>query len=300
MDCECNLSCKFCYNHWRDGSSPRRRPSDPTIVCRVLQRLLSSLDIDVIVLSGGEITLRPDLLDIVSQISVKNIPIVLTTNGTLLTKHLIKQLISTGVATFQIPLLSCDQAMHDYLSGRPSWGNAARSLVMVREAGGVAVIVFVATEHNIDHFPSVVEASHLLGVRHLIFNDFVPNSGAGRINASELAVRDRFKILQVLKLAEEIASRLGLSIEVGTPLEIAQKSIVQFKQCYFSKCPVGPGQKRFVLDGFGNIRLCPQSSHIVGNILREDDIPAILNGSHGLFAEIDTTASESCICKYIG
>jgi Predicted Fe-S oxidoreductases len=59
----CNQCCRFCYNYWRDGSTPLP-PPDPAQARKTLRKLLSQASIGTISFSGGEPMLLRDIHDL--------------------------------------------------------------------------------------------------------------------------------------------------------------------------------------------------------------------------------------------
>ena len=77
----CNLRCPTCYS----GSSPDRSPAVPveTVLASVDQRLArEGGTLDVVMISGGEPTVHPRLLELLSQLVDRDITrVLLNTNG---------------------------------------------------------------------------------------------------------------------------------------------------------------------------------------------------------------------------
>jgi len=264
----------------------------------VLEELFRKTTVDSIALSGGEITLVMDLERIVKFLGQKSVPVVLTTNGTLLDRKRVKTLKESGISTFQIPILAGNKTIHDNLTGVPSWEKAIRSLVYIKDEGGQAAIVFVATRANLQYFIEVLEVAALLGIDRVIFNKFVGAAGAGLINRGRLHIDDVDELVHVLKDANDFARMHSLKIELGTPITLSPTEVNQLDCVSWHKCPVGLDQSRFVLDGFGNLRACPQSKHILGNIMDQhpDDI---LHSAPEIALFQDHPATE-CRCLAMG
>ncbi len=275
FDQRCNLKCSFCYNHWREEG--RRAPPipDTTSVLDVLRQLFQRVEVTQLVLSGGEVTLRRDFNALLSFIAQYQVPVVLTTNGTTLTSERIAYCMRMGVQTFQIPLLAANQPLHDSIAGVPSWERALESFVLLGDAGAEVALVFVATELNLHEFPDVVEIAAVLGVRKIIFNTFVGSSGAGKRNRAELEIHSRSRLIDTLSAANEIALNADVDIQLGTPLALTVNEKTMLTRVSGGPCPVGCDQRRFVLDGRGDIRSCPQSRRVLGNIRHDHPVDAL-------------------------
>ncbi len=141
----CNQSCRFCYNYWRDGSTPLPGP-DPVLARKTLKKLLSLTSVGTLAFSGGEPLLLPNIHDLALYARFKGCRVNVLTNGTLLTQDAVDNFKHIDLSAIQIPILSADPAVHDTLTNLPgSWkkATAAASMVvgvMPREACSVLVI----------------------------------------------------------------------------------------------------------------------------------------------------------------
>ena len=103
----CNLSCAYC-NEYDDFS-------DPVPVDQMYQRIdkLAALGTTLVVISGGETLLHPQLDEIIRRIRSHGIIAALITNGYLLTPQRIQQLNQSGLDHLQI---SIDNLQPDEIS----------------------------------------------------------------------------------------------------------------------------------------------------------------------------------------
>lgn len=261
----CNLACKFCFNYWKDGNSsaPKRITGEKTL--EALALVFQEFTCSKMTISGGEPLLREDLLDIVRFCSCRGASVVLASNGTLLTPERIGSLTGAGVATFEISVHSVDARTHDDLSGKACWEEAIAAIFQLRAAGANVVPVFVATHRNVAHFPVVVKMLCRIGIRHFIFNRFVP-TGLGLLHRDYLGVPDAPELIRCLVDADELAQACGATIHLGNPIELTPRDRERLSSVRFTSCPVTAGQKRWTLDVAGNLRRCNQSGISIGNV----------------------------------
>ncbi|MBR6457776.1 MAG: radical SAM protein, partial [Bacteroidales bacterium] len=167
----CNQCCRFCYNYWRDGSSPIPAP-EPSLARRTLKKLLSQASVGTISFSGGEPLLLNNVHDLVLQARFKGSRVNVLTNGTLLTDDALLNFVSLGVGAIQIPLLSADPAIHDYLTSVP--GSWEKALDALRRAcrQGIGVAVLVITKVNAPGVSETLELIRDCGVRTVMVNRF--------------------------------------------------------------------------------------------------------------------------------
>ena len=92
----CNFRCPFCYN----VDLVLNQPSLPSFSeTEILNRLQKEKDfLDGLVVTGGEPTLQPDLIDFLIKIKAENIPVKLDTNGS--QPEILKKLINQALVAY--------------------------------------------------------------------------------------------------------------------------------------------------------------------------------------------------------
>jgi MoaA/NifB/PqqE/SkfB family radical SAM enzyme len=265
LETRCNLGCLFCYNYWKDGSvaEPPARSTEDTLAA--LRDVLAKTECRSVAFSGGEPLLRPDLLQLIAFVRSHGVPGILTTNGTLLSRPKILQLMEAGIATFQIPLHSHRSSVHDHLSGGACWEKSLRAIVNVQACGGHVVAVFVATNLNLPDLPNVVRIAGELGMRRLIFNRFIP-TGLGTIYRNDIGVPGESELVRVLDLADPIGAQYRLEIHLGVPVEVPPDVSRRWRSVQLASCPVRFGQSRWTMGSDLTLRRCNHSPVTVNGI----------------------------------
>ncbi|KJR40434.1 Radical SAM domain protein [Candidatus Magnetoovum chiemensis] len=108
----CNLSCAYC-----------KLPEQKAMMSRkTVNRLLTSLKADhglmKVHFSGGEVFLHPDIFGILEDAAGLALQVNLTTNGTLLDKTKLRNLIDLSVHSISFSLDSANADVHDRLRGK--------------------------------------------------------------------------------------------------------------------------------------------------------------------------------------
>lgn len=273
LEPRCNLRCQFCYNYWKDGQHPvpRRLPTSDLLRC--LDDLLDGIKCEKAALSGGEPLLYPGLDDVLAYLVRRGIEAVLTTNGVLLTEDRLARLVALGLHAVQVPLHAATPAVQDELTGGRSWEASIRAILLARRLRVPVTPVFVATRKNLAELPKVLELLYLLGIHRVIVNRFVPG-GLGLLHHPELWFEDTDLIAQ-LGAAEPMAERLGMVMELGVPLPIANAHGTQLRQVVETSCPVGAVETQLTVDSEGNLKECSQSAAVIGS-LRHEPAAALL------------------------
>ena len=159
----CNLRCRHCYI---DAS--RKMPGELSReeAMRVLDEIADVHPETMLILSGGEPLLRPDLEDLVTRSAELGMMPVLGTNGTLLSPEKARRLAKRGLAGVGISLDSLLSARHDDFRGKKNaWNEAVEGIRSAREAGLEAQVQITLTRDNWKELPDVIRFSKELGSR---------------------------------------------------------------------------------------------------------------------------------------
>ncbi|MCI4336045.1 MAG: GTP 3',8-cyclase MoaA [Thermoplasmata archaeon] len=126
----CNLRCVFCHMEGQPAATAELTPTEIETVVRVASRL----GVDRVKLTGGEPTLRTDLVEIVSRISPHLSEVSMTTNGLRL-ETLARPLKEAGLARVNVSLPSLEPSVYRELTGVDGVGAAIRGIRAAAEAG---------------------------------------------------------------------------------------------------------------------------------------------------------------------
>ena len=262
----CNQCCRFCYNYWRDGSSPLP-PPDPGKTRRTLRKLLSQADVGTISFSGGEPLLLRNVHDLALAARFRGCHVNVLTNGTMLTEDALANFMSLGIGAIQIPILSADPAVHEYLTQLPgSWAKATdalRRVAAVLQNGAFAVLVITAV--NAPGVPQTLRLIRDLGVRNVMVNRF-NIGGMGLRNSKELVLDA--KTLKRAFADVEAFGRQYLEMHfvsgVCTPMCVLDPS--PFPHIQFTYCSTDFTRRPVTVNYRGDVRFCNHSPFVLGNI----------------------------------
>ena len=159
---KCNLDCLFCAGGGKEGSKDVR---DLT-TCEIIEKLDEVVDSNsMVAFSGGEPTLRADLIYLVRYASNKGATILLTTNATKLSNfNLALELVDAGVNIFSITLRGHNAKFHDYLTQtKGSFDRtfaAFKNLSCLRDDYGYHFDIqlkILVTKPIVRHMPQIIE-----------------------------------------------------------------------------------------------------------------------------------------------
>jgi MoaA/NifB/PqqE/SkfB family radical SAM enzyme len=138
----CNLGCQHCY--LTEGPVGRPKPAREELTLEEIRRVLRELaemGALFLTLSGGEVFLRRDFLDIVGAARELGFSVTVFTTGTLLTPQSAQALAALHPLSVEISVYSVRPEVHDRVTGIP--GSHARSLAALRllRDAGVTILI---------------------------------------------------------------------------------------------------------------------------------------------------------------
>ena len=164
----CNLSCVHCRAAATMG--PYEGELD-TKTCLNLLDQIQEMGDPIIILTGGEPLLRPDIFEIARYGTDKGLRMVMAPNGTLLTKDIAKKLVDAGIQRISISLDGSTKTSHDRFRGvEGAYEGALRGIQHAKEAGIEFQINTTITKTNLHEIQDIQNLAVSLGaVAHHIF-----------------------------------------------------------------------------------------------------------------------------------
>jgi AdoMet-dependent heme synthase len=164
----CNLACVHCRAAALD------RPYENELTTEEGLQLLDEIATfasPIIILTGGEPLLRPDIFELAAHGNQKGFRMTMAVNGTLLSAELTRKLKEVGVQRISISLDGASAASHDAFRQVPgAFEGALRGVRYAREAGLDFQINTTITRQNLPELPALHALTISLGaVAHHIF-----------------------------------------------------------------------------------------------------------------------------------
>ena len=204
---KCNLTCKHCYQDARPDACANELTTDEA---RTLIDQIAAAGFKIMIFSGGEPLMRPDIYDLVAYAASKGLRPVFGTNGTLITTEVAGKLKECGACAMGISLDSLDRAKHDSFRGlEGAWDATVAGMRACREVGlpfQIHTTVLDWNEHEVcDITDFAVEHG---AIAHYIF--FLIPVGRGKyINDTSLKVAANERLLRQI-----MAKQAEVSIDV--------------------------------------------------------------------------------------
>ncbi len=163
----CNLTCKHCYSISADTHFPGEL--DREEIFDVIDDL-KAFHVPVLILSGGEPLLRPDIFDIAHRAKDRGFFTALSTNGTLINKENIEAIRDVG---FNYVGISIDGTRKTHDSFRQMVGSFDASIAGLRlchEQGIKTGLRFTMTQDNAEELPQMLQLMDDEGVDKFYFS----------------------------------------------------------------------------------------------------------------------------------
>ncbi len=164
----CNLACVHCRAAATSG--PYAGELDTAACLRLLEQI-ASVDQAIVILTGGEPLLRPDIFEVARHGTDLGLRMVMAPNGTLIDAAKARQMVAAGIRRISVSLDGASAEQHDRFRGVPgAFEGALRGIALVREAGLEFQINTTITRANLNQIPAIQDLALRLGaVAHHIF-----------------------------------------------------------------------------------------------------------------------------------
>ena len=199
----CNMYCDHCY---RDAGVKANEELS-TAEAKTLLEQIAKAGFKIMIFSGGEPLLRPDIVDLVAYAKALGLRPVFGTNGTLLTLDLARRLKEAGAMGMGISLDSLDKAKHDAFRKYPgAWDEAVRGMRNCREVGLPFQIHTTVMEWNAHEVESITDFAVEEGAVAHHFFFLVPTGRAVTIEEESLRAQEYEDILRRIMLKQQTVS----------------------------------------------------------------------------------------------
>lgn len=190
----CNLTCKHCY---QDASPDATANELTTEEARQLIDGIVRAGFKIMIFSGGEALMRPDIYELVAHAASQGLRPVFGTNGTLITAEVAQRLKDCGAAAMGISLDSLDAQKHDDFRGlEGAWEATVAGMRACREVGLPFQLHTTVLDWNEEEITAITDFAVAEGaIAHYVF--FLIPVGRGRyINDTALKVAANERLLR--------------------------------------------------------------------------------------------------------
>ena len=150
----CNLKCKHCYSISGDVDFPGEL--DTRRIFNVMDDL-KEFKVPVLILSGGEPLLRPDIFGISKRAKSMGFYVGLSSNGTLITKDNIEKIAEIGYDYVGVSLDGIGETNDGFRGKKGAFDDALNGIRLARAQGIKVGMRFTATMDNIHQLPDMLD-----------------------------------------------------------------------------------------------------------------------------------------------
>lgn len=269
----CNLRCAHCYLDAGTRKNGGPRELETSEVAGLLDQIAALSDETMVVLTGGEPLLRPDILQLARHASDLGLMVVVGTNGTLLDKARVTALQEAGVKALGISLDSLDPAHHDGFRGRPgSWAKTMTGIDACRRGGLMFQLHYSVTDDNADELDDMIAFARSAGAAVLnVFFLVCTGRGESVTNVSgEVYDRVLRRVAEAARDEQDLIVRARcaphfkrMALEMNPPLPVTLRDGYEAGGCLAGTryCRVAPE---------GELTACPYMESSVGSLRTQD------------------------------
>ncbi|QIW24261.1 GTP 3',8-cyclase MoaA [Sulfolobus sp. S-194] len=267
----CNFSCFFCHMEGEDSSQSLLSPEEISLVAKVgIEYGIRSVK-----LTGGEPTLRRDLVQIIKELKDKGIKEVsMTTNGVLLST-LAWKLKEAGLDRVNVSLHSLDKQLFKEITGVDALDKVIDGIKEAIKAGLRPLkLNFVLTKKNISQLDNIINFAIETGVDELHLIELHP-VGLGK-NTFEY----HEKLESIEKILKEKADKIEIRSKHYRPRYHLNNLVIEVVKPYANPIFCA-GCNRIRLTADGKLKTCLYRQD------KEIDIIDILRGNFSLEEKIE-------------
>ncbi|PCN50247.1 radical SAM protein [Candidatus Geothermarchaeota archaeon ex4572_27] len=259
----CNLSCIHC--EVRGGELD----ADPPLpqVYRMIDSIATVPEFRMLVLSGGEPLVRPDIYEIIRYARDVGFEVTIATNGTLISREVARKLSSLDITGVAVSLDFVEPELHDRFRGASgAWSKAMEGMKHAVEEGLYLQVNITLSRLNFHELPQLLRLADELGSCVVLLYQFQP-FGRGALREDIALTPAEF--LSVMRTVASLQRDLEtLVIPVGLPEYFAYLSgKTPFSGRLFRGCIAGRGM--FYVRWNGEAWPCVFLQLSLGNVLEK-------------------------------
>jgi len=191
----CNLSCRHCYA----GSDGSKNPEELTTEeARNFIDQLAALNVPVLLISGGEPLLRPDLEKLIKQAVAFGIRVTLSTNGTLITPERAGRFKELGVSYVGISIDGLPETHNHFRGEENAFDRALAGIKNCQQVGQKVGLRFTLTAFNRDEIPAVFDLLLEENIARLCFYHLVHQGRGSTLNEAALSSKETREVLDYI------------------------------------------------------------------------------------------------------
>jgi 12,18-didecarboxysiroheme deacetylase len=209
----CNLRCVHCYSHSRDREY---KGELSTGEAKIFIDDIASFGSPVILFSGGEPLMRPDIFELIEYAKGRGMRAVLSTNGTLITAETASKLKELGLSYVGISLDGLRDTHDRFRCVKGSFDMAMKGLRNCQRAGIKVGLRFTINKRNVDDIPGIFELVEDENIPRICFYHLVYSGRGSKLVDEDLSADVKRKTVDLIIDRTKALFDRGLKKEVLT------------------------------------------------------------------------------------
>jgi len=208
----CNLRCVHCYSQSRNQDYSGELSHEEGV--RLIDDL-AAFGCPVLLFSGGEPLMRPDIFELIEHAATKKMRAVISTNGTLITKEVAKKVRAAGLSYVGISLDGLEETNDLFRGVEGAFKDALEGVRNCLAMGVKVGLRFTMTRSNFKDVGGILDLIEREGIPRVCFYHLVY---AGR--GSKLVTSSRMSHEETRATVDLIMNRTRSMHERGKPIEV--------------------------------------------------------------------------------
>lgn len=253
----CNLQCGYCRAAASALPSPDELSTDEAVAFIDEVAALRPM----LILSGGEPLLRPDIFLLAKHATDKGLRVSMATNGTLITSEIAHKIATSGIGRVSISLDGAAPEVHDRARGRGCFIRIMKGIEALQGRIDFQINMTI-TNRNESEVLSMFDLAERLGAKAIHFFFLVP-TGRGREDDQISAQRQE----ELLQLIDREGARRPVEVQVTCAPQYARIAKPKEGRRRSGGCLAG---SRFVfVSRRGEVYPCGYLPILAGNIRKQ-------------------------------
>ncbi|OPJ59288.1 putative heme d1 biosynthesis radical SAM protein NirJ2 [Clostridium oryzae] len=267
----CNMYCEHCYRDAKDKAQGELTLAEG----KKLLEEIAAAHFKVIIFSGGEPLMRPDIYELIQYASSLKLRPVLGSNGTLISSAVAQRLKSAGACCIGISLDSLDKMKHDnFRKFDGGWTQAVKGMKNCKAANLPFQIHTTVMKWNMDEIIALTDFAVAMGAcGHYTFF-LVPTGRGVNIEKESLSEQEYENLLRSIMLKQKQVKIQLKPTCAPQFMRIAKE--LNVKTRFTKGCLAGISY--CIINPIGNVQPCAYLDLLIGNV-REKPFDKIWNES---------------------
>lgn len=289
----CNLNCRHCGSDCH--ASPESKDMDLSDFLKILENIAPHVKPKntLVITTGGEPLLRPDIVECGRAISQKGFLWGMVTNGMLLGKEKLNELLSAGLRTIAISLDGFEEE-HNWMRGNPkSFSHVLIAIEALKQTKGLEWdVITCVNQKNVHYLPELKSYLIEKGIKDWRIFTVFPSGRAADNKDLQLSDKQILGLMDFIKATRK-EGKIHLSYGCENFLGNYEKEVRDY---YFS-CQAGISVASILNDGSISGCLSIRSDYHQGNIYKDQFMDVWIN-KFQLYRNREWMKKGDCIsCK---